>query len=156
MKSILLFLAAAAVTAAPATADPLPHANLNLAGFREATLADFDGTPGAAARRADPNGLLAASGDFNGDGRTDEARILLNEAEGSAYVVAAIATAGEAETHLLLSMTLSEAADVAIRLAPAKAPESNPGIALFTFTDGESGGIRMDFDGDMFRDSLPD
>jgi hypothetical protein len=152
MRSPILLLAAAALDSSAASAGPFPRTSLLLVGFREATVADFAGTPGEAARRADPNGLMAVSGDFNGDGRTDEARILLNEADGTAYVVAAIEREAKLDTYVLLPGSLEDAANIAIRLAPPKAAGGNPGIAIFTFSDGESAGIRSDFDGDGFTD----
>jgi hypothetical protein len=59
-------------------------------GFKEATMADLAAGPRVSARRADPNSYLSVTADFNGDGKADEARILLNEQRKVAYVVAVI------------------------------------------------------------------
>ena len=139
----------ALATAAPAGADEFPRTALLSIGYREARLADFEGTAGYAQRRAAPNGLLSLSADLNGDGHSDEVRILLNEERQIFYVAAAIET-HQLDTYILERGTLSEAADVGLRLAPA-GPGGRPGITIIPISGGE--GRTLYFDGQEFRES---
>jgi hypothetical protein len=86
-------------------------------GFREATMADFTDSPWAARRRTEASGYLAVTADFNGDGKADEARILLNEQRKLAYVVAVIQSPTKVDTYVLSQMALEEAKDIGIALA---------------------------------------
>jgi hypothetical protein len=134
--------------ASAALAGEFPHTALLGMGFVEARLADFTGTPGFAARRAAPDGLLALSADLNGDGRTDEVRILRNRDRGTARVVATIMT-GQLDTYVLRETSFDQAADIGLRLAP-RAGE-RPGVTIFSLAGGPSETLYLT--GDEFRDA---
>lgn len=121
-------------------------------GFREATLADFASSPQVSARRADPSGYLAVSADFNGDGKVDEARILLNEQRMVAYVVAVIRSPAKVDTYVLSQMALADAKNVGIALAkPLRANQSRSvaGVTIFRLDTGR--GEASYFDGEDFN-----
>src|SRR3954468_21157097 len=112
---LLIVLSAASI----AQAGPFPPTALLSIGYREARLADFEGTPGQAQRRAAPDGLLSLTADLNGDGRDDEVRILLNQERQLAYVAAAIMTE-KLDTYVLRRVALDEAAYIGLRDAPPR------------------------------------
>jgi hypothetical protein len=142
--TILLLAAMAGPWAAMAHAGDFPRTALLGIGFHVATLADFDGTPGQASRQASPDGLLALTGDFNGDGRPDEVRILLNPAEDRAGVVAAILT-DQLDTYFLEQTSVAHASDLGLRLAPAR--DGRQGVTIFSLSDGRSETLYLEGDG---------
>ncbi len=119
-------------------------------GYREAKLADFAATPQANARQSDKSGYLAVTADFDGDGLEDEARILLNEKIGTAYVVAVIESRAKVDTYVLSQMTLNDAKMVGISMAsPLHGSAARAsGVTIFNITSGE--GEAIYFDGEDF------
>ena len=121
-------------------------------GFREATMADFTNSSWAAMRRRDASGYLAITADFNGDGKADEARILLNEQQKVAYIVAVIQSTDKVDTYVLSQIALEEAKDIGIALAnPLVNDESRglPGVNIFALDTGQ--GEANYFDGEEFN-----
>ena len=121
-------------------------------GFREATVTDFKSTPQELTRRADESGFLAVTADFDGDGKADEARILLNEKRGVAYVVAVIQSAAKVDTYVLSQMPLPDANNVGITLArplTGAASRGSAGILIFALDSGL--GEASYFDGEEFN-----
>ncbi len=120
-------------------------------GFKEATMVDFASGPQASARRADPSGYLAVSADFNGDGKVDEARILLNEQRRVAYVVAVIQSPSKVDTYVLSQMTLEDANNVGITPAkPLGTSQSRGSSGVTIFALGSGQGEASYFDGEGF------
>jgi hypothetical protein len=121
-------------------------------GFKEATIADFKDTPWAAKRRIDASGYLAVTADFNGDGKADEARILLNEQRRVAYVVAVIQSHSKVDTYVLSEMALHDAKNVGIALAKPLSNDQSHGLAGVTVFALETGrGEASYFDGAEFN-----
>ena len=128
------------VTAAPTLAGEFPHTALLTAGFREAQLADFVGTPDYETRVAAPSAMLAVTADFDGDGVADEARLLLNAERKIAYVAATIMKSDKLDTYVLASVPLNEADRIAISAgACPDSTKSRTGIAIYDLkrADGE-------------------
>lgn len=121
-------------------------------GFREAQLSDFSETAETKMRVAAPDGYLKVTADFNGDGKLDEARLLVNDARRIAYVAATILTSEKLDTYVLASYPLEEIGGVAIRAAkPApvgNAAARHAGIEILDLTTGE--GEANYFDGEEF------
>lgn len=121
-------------------------------GFREATLVDFAETSQAIARRVDVTGFLAVTADFNGDGKNDEARILLNEKEGVAYVVAVIVFKAQVDTYVLSRLLLQDAKNIGISPAaplPGGSTARRSGLKIFEIDSGQ--GEANYFDGEDFN-----
>ena len=115
-------------------------------------MADFTDGPWAAVRRADANGYLAVTADFNGDGKADEVRILLNEQRTVAYVVAVIQSSSKVDAYVLSQMALQDAKNVGI--APANPLTKNQsrglaGVTVFALDSGQ--GEASYFDGKDFN-----
>lgn len=130
----------------------LPRIAFLSLGFKEATMTDFTATPQARARHADASGYLAVTADFNGDGKADEARILLNEQRKVAYVAAVIQSASKVDTYVLAQMPLKDANNVGITLAKPlqNAPDHRlNGVTVFAIDSGQ--GEANYFDGDEFN-----
>ncbi|TMJ20249.1 MAG: hypothetical protein E6G92_11010 [Alphaproteobacteria bacterium] len=136
MRSILPVLTALCAASTAALAGPFPPTALLSIGYREARLADFEGTPGQAQRRAAPDGLLSLTADLNGDGRDDEVRILLNQERQLAYVAAAIVTE-KLDTYVLRRVPLDEAADIGLRDAPPRL-DGRHGVTIFSLSSGRA------------------
>jgi hypothetical protein len=121
-------------------------------GFKEATMADFTEGPWAAKRRIDASGYLAVTADFNGDGKADEARILLNEQRKVAYVVAVIQSPSKVDTYVLSQFALQDAMNVGIAPASPLANRKSRGLAGVTVFALDSGqGEASYFDGEDFN-----
>lgn len=121
-------------------------------GFREATLADFRSDAQRVARRADASGYLAVTTDFNGDGKPDEARILLNQQRNVAYVIAVIQSSAKIDTYVLSQITLQDAQNVGITIAkplPADQSRGLAGVTVFALDSGH--GEASYFDGQEFN-----
>lgn len=144
-RDIFMVCISIAVTTA-AVAGPFPRIAFLSMGFSEATLDMVKGTANLANRKADPAGFLAVSADFNGDGRTDEARILVNPAARQLRVVAVIQSAAKVDTYVLKTLPIDALPTVGIRLAPAGVYEAacspcsskqitttRPSIVIFEF-----------------------
>jgi len=142
--TLAMCLAVSVATAAGA--GPFPRIAFMGMGYSEATKAMLTGTANLADREADPSGFLAVSADFNADGRTDEARILVNPAERQFRIVAVIQSATKVDTYVLKTLPLDALATIGIRLAPAgvyeaacppctagKVTTSRPSIMIFEF-----------------------
>jgi hypothetical protein len=125
----------AAETGSPQSS-PVPTALLSI-GYVEARLSDFVGTAGYEKRLSDPTGFLAASGDFRGDGRTDQALLLRNPERGIAYVIVVIVRE-KIDTYIVKSIPLAEADNIGIRVAgPAQPRGSASGLTIFAL-DGNT------------------
>jgi hypothetical protein len=133
---LVLPLLTALCAASIAQAGPFPPTALLSIGYREARLADFEGTPGQTQRRAAPDGLLSLTADLNGDGRDDEVRILLNQERQLAYVAAAIVTE-KLDTYVLRRVALDEAADIGLRDAPPRS-DGRHGVTIFSLSSGRA------------------
>jgi hypothetical protein len=133
----MLFLGASMVASdVPSTSDSVPTA-LKYIGYVEARLSDFAGTAGYEKRLSDPSGFLAASADFRGDGRVDQARLLLNSERGVAYVVVVIVRE-KIDTYIVKIVQLSEVDNLGIRIAaPAKSNGVAAGLTIFAL-DGSA------------------
>jgi hypothetical protein len=121
-------------------------------GFREATMADFTDSPWAARRRTEAGGYLAVTADFDGDGKADEARILLNDQRRVAYVVAVIQSPAKVDTYVLSQIALHDAKDIGIALANPLANDKSRGLAgvnIFPLDSGQ--GEASYFDGESFN-----
>ena len=145
------FVLTCALLGSTAQGAELPPIAFLSMGFKEATMADFASEPEVFARRADPSGYLAVTADFNGDGKVDEARILLNEQRQVAYVVAVIQTVAKIDTYVLSHMPLHDVKNVGI--APAKPLAADrsrglPGLTIFALDSGR--GEARYFDGEEF------
>lgn len=150
---VVVFTCALTVPAANGAQLP-PIAFLSI-GFKEATMADFASSPQASARRADPSGYLAVSADFNGDGKVDEARILLNEQRRVAYVVAVIQSPSKVD---VLSQMTQEAADN-VGITPAKPIGTNQsrgpsGVTIFALDSGQGEASYFDGEGFSIRNTV--
>lgn len=140
-----------ALTGATTSGAQLPPIAFLSMGFKEATIADFASSPQASARRVDPSGYLVVSADFDGDGKVDEARILLNEERRVAYVVVVIQSRFKVDTYVLSHMTQDDAKNVGITLAkPLGANQSRglSGVQIFALDSGQ--GEASYFDGEDF------
>jgi hypothetical protein len=135
-------------TADISAAGPLPPIAFLSIGFREARLSDFSRSPYAVRRHEDPTGFLALTADFNGDGRPDEARLLITQARQIAYVVAVIQT-NQVDTYVLSSYSLADAEKIGVRAAPPKPGSSRVGITVFDI--GSGAGETNYFDGSEFK-----
>jgi len=131
-------------------AGPFPRIAFMSMGYSEASTEMLEGTPNFARRRSDQSGFLEVSADFNADGKTDEARILVNPAKGDLRVVAVIQSATKIDTYVLKTLPISALPTLGISLAPAGIYEadcapcavkpvltSRPGIMIFEI-DGKA------------------
>lgn len=143
-----------ATVGAVALAGPLPPIAFISMGYRELSLGDLKDSSHFVDRKADKNGYLSVSADFNGDGVTDEARILVNAERGDARVVVVIKSPSKVDTYVLEAMPIRDAEDVGIKLGPA--PSGGQGKAsLILFRFGGHAKVNR-FDGDEFiASSLP-
>ena len=145
-------LLALGLSASAALCGQLPPIAFLSMGFREAKVADVTLGPGSSARRADPNGFLAVTADFNGDGKPDEARILLNEQRHAAYVVVVIQSSSKVDTYVLSQMSLQDASNIGIALAKPLGADQSRGLAGVTVFALDSGiGEANYFDGEDFN-----
>jgi hypothetical protein len=143
-------LAVAALTGSSVKAGDFPKTALVSMGYEEAAPADFAATPGYQKRLADPSGFLAVSADFNGDGKMDEARLLINRDWDEAFIVVTIMTV-DLDTYVLDKMPLAQAARVGIRpaqSAPGSQKEAVAGLSIFKL-DGTSERLEY-FNGEGF------
>ena len=108
----------------------LPTALLSI-GFVEAKLADFAGTPSYGQRLADPNGYLAVSADFRGDGHQDQARVLRNIERNVAYVVM-ISVRSKIDTFVVKSVPLPEADRLGLEASPSLQAGRPVGLRVFS------------------------
>lgn len=151
VPKLVVVLACALMGATTNGAQLPPIAFLSM-GFKEATMADFVSSPQVSMRRADPSGYLAVSTDFNGDGKIDEARVLLNEQRGVAYIVAVIQSPSKVDTYVLSQLPLQDAKNVGItRAEPLGANQSRglAGVRIFALDSGQ--GAASYFDGEEFN-----
>lgn len=140
--------------AGPTLAGEFPRTALLAAGFREAQLNDFAGTANYQARAATPSAMLAVTGDFDGDGEADEARLLLNAERKLAYVAATIMKADKLDTHVLASMPLADAGRIAISAAKcSRGAVQQTGIVIYDL-ERDDGEVHC-FDGEEFFASPP-
>lgn len=155
MKNIPGFLGLALLLiAGPTLAGEFPRTALLAAGFREAQLSDFAGTAGYEIRAAAPSARLAVTGDFNGDGDADEARLLLNPERKLAYVAATIMQADKLDTYVLASVPLADAGRILISATECKrGTVRQTGIVIYDLerADGE---VHC-FDGEEFSAGPP-
>ncbi len=119
----LLKIAAAAGCAAglcaPTVAGDLPPiALVTQLGYLEAR-PDMFKSPSSDARAASPSGFYAVSGDFDGDGRTDEARILIKKNGHDGMMVAVIDRGYNIKTYGFEKMKSTMIGNIGIKLAPA-------------------------------------
>lgn len=115
---------------------PLPTALISI-GYVEAKLSDYASSPAYAKRLTDPEGFLAFSADFIGDGRLDRARVLRNVERNLAYVVVVLVRE-KIDTHVIMSMTLDQTETIGIRAATPSDEGSNAaGITIFSL-DGQN------------------
>ena len=109
----------AAGLAAPLLAGDLPPIALTTQlGYLEAR-PDMFRSPNDAVRAASPNGYFAVSGDFDGDGRTDEARILIKKNGKEGMMVAVIDRGHNIKTYGFEKMKATMLGNIGIKLAPA-------------------------------------
>ena len=140
----------------PVLANDLPQIAFLGMGFSEVGIEDLHGTKFYEARQSVPSGFLAASADFNGDGRLDEARILQNAERRIAYVVAVIVT-NQIDTYVLKSFELGELPNVGIDVLNPPPGSNNgggkPGLIIFDLDTNE--GEAAFFDGEEFGEKIP-
>ncbi|HEY7806154.1 MAG TPA: hypothetical protein VIC34_03050 [Croceibacterium sp.] len=136
------------VTAELSVAGPFPPIAFLSMGFREARLSDFSRSAYVSRRREDPTAFLSVTADFNGDGRPDEARLLINQARQIAYVVAVIQTK-QVDTYVLASYSLASAEKIGIRAAPPQSGSGRMGITVFDIQSDL--GETSYFDGSEFK-----
>lgn len=104
-------------------------------GYREATLNLLVGSDHYKDRLAEKSGFLSVTADFNGDGKDDEARVLVNASRGDARVVVVILSPDKVDTYVLASAPADNLDTLGIRLeAPNHgAGRALPGLVVFRF-----------------------
>lgn len=144
-----------AATSAPCVAGEMPFEALQGMGYKQAKAADFVGTPHFHDRAENPTAWLAVTADFNGDGKDDEARLLLNPNRKIAYVVVTILTT-KLDTYVLKIIPLADVEDIGIRLGPrVAATDAQPARASLTIFRLDGGADTYTFNGEEF-DHHPD
>ena len=105
-------------------------------GWREANSSDVDTLPNAGARSADPTHFLAASCDFNGDGRSDEARILLPPDGQDEIRIVVVAITTKIDTYVLGQFDRKALSDIAIEGIAQRKGEMCNALRIFRFSGG--------------------
>ena len=139
-----------------AQAGKLPPIALLSTGFREARTIDLRSVNQGAVRRTVKNNLLSVTSDFNGDGRVDEARIIINNERQIAYVVAVISSTATVDTYFLAHSSLTDAADFGIMEAEPlseNASRGRSGISIVSLKSGQ--GEANYFDDKEFNIRVP-
>lgn len=131
-----LFALAAAITA-PAVGGTLPPIMLvTKLGYLEAR-PDMFKSPYDATRQQSPNGFYAASGDFDGDGKADEARLLIDRAGKNAVLVIVIDHGPNIKTYGFDKMKATQLGSLGIKVAPPGTYRlANPAGGVTTKTIG--------------------
>ena len=93
-------------------------------------------SPEYARRLSDPEGFLAVSGDFKGDGVQDQAGILRNAQRGVAYIVVSIIRA-KADTYVVKQMSLAQADDTGLQVA-CSAGGKSCGLTVFSLSTSKA------------------
>ena len=137
-----LFALAAAITA-PAVGGTLPPIMLvTKLGYLEAR-PDMFKSPYDATRQQSPNGFYAASGDFDGDGKADEARLLIDRAGKNAVLVIVIDHGPNIKTYGFDKMKATQLGSLGIKVAPPGTYRlANPAGGVTTKTIGDLLGHR--------------
>lgn len=153
----LLSVACVALVAPPLGAAEFPSTALLSIGFREVRLDDVRDGSEFAKRLGVPSGYLSVSTDFNGDGKSDEARILQNSDRQIAYVVVVTLSADKVDTYVIKSLPLSDVPHLAIIATPLDhgivGERATPGLAIFDLRSGK--GEASYFDGEDFNIQRP-
>lgn len=108
--------------------------------WRDARPDDFKDTPSAAARAAVPNQALSVSGDFDGDGRADAARLMVSVKAGVYAVVVEFARPAGPARLLVAAAPLADLGAVGL---DAERHGRRADLVIFTF-DGARQVVRFE------------
>lgn len=108
--------------------------------WRQARSGDFMDTPHAAERAAMPGSALSATGDFDGDGTRDAARLMVSPKEGVYAVVLNLRTPGGDARMLLVAAPLAQLGPVGLSKTRR---EGRDELVIFTF-DGAKAYVRLE------------